>query len=167
MKKILLCIVSLLCFAVQAIAVADEGPTAEEIQFTPPQGWKFAETLNLPKSVKVMVVGNGQNEFPPSLNLGTETFTGNLKDYLKIVQTLNESRHVEWKDLGTIHTEAGNASLSQADTQTEWGDVRMMHVILLHKGTVYILTAAALKEEFPSFYKDFFKAMTSLRLVKK
>ncbi len=101
---------------------------------------------------------------PPSMNLGTETFDGTLKDYLKIVKNVNDARHAEWKELGTIRTEAGNASLSQADIKTEWGDVRMMHVIMLHDGTVYILTAAALKEEFPNFYKDFFKSMTTLKI---
>ncbi len=51
----------------------------------------------------------------------------------------------------------------QLDTKTEWGNVRMMHVMLVKNGTVYILTAAALQEEFPEFYKDFFNAMKTLR----
>lgn len=156
-------------------AIADENlaPAAEvvvdktEVQFTPPPGWRFAEAANLPKSVKTMVVGEGKNQFPPSMNLGTEEFTGSLKDYLKTIKSVNEVRHASWKDLGTIRTEAGNASLSQVDMKTEWGDVRLMHVIMIHDGVAYILTAAALKDEFPSFYKEFFKAMTSLKIGSK
>ncbi len=138
----------------------------EEIQFTPPSGWRFAEATTLPKSVKIMVVGQGQSQFPPSMNLGTEEFAGTLKDYLKTIKSVNDLRHADWKDLGTIRTEAGNASLSQVDMKTQWGDVRLMHVILMHDGMAYILTAAALKDEFPTYYKEFFKAMTSLKITK-
>ncbi len=141
----------------------NQRPTITELQFTPPQGWKFAETKDLPTSVKVMVVGKGTHEFPPSINVGTEAFTGTLKQYLKRVKEINTSKGNEWKDLGTITTQAGEASLSQADSKTQWGDIRMMHVILNQNNTIYIVTAAASKEDFPKFYKDFFNAFRSIR----
>jgi hypothetical protein len=133
------------------------------IQFTPPKDWKFAEAQSLPKSVRALVVGKGAREFPPSINLGIEPYKGTLKEYLKIVKAINDTQGAEWKDLGTILTDAGEASLSQLDTKGEWGDVRMMHVILLKEEVIYILTAASLKEEFPKFYQEFFRAMRSLR----
>lgn len=133
------------------------------IVFTPPAGWHSTDSKDLLGSVKVMVVGKGEHEFPPSINLGTETYKGTLKQYLKRIKEINASQGHEWKDLGTIRTPAGEASLSQADTKTKWGEVRMMHVILRKDNTVYILTAASLKEEFPKFYKDFFAAFRSLR----
>lgn len=139
----------------------------EFAQFTPPQGWRFSTSQPLPDNIQTMVVGKGQHEFPPSMNLGVEYYGGTLKDYLKVVKAINEAQGSEWKDLGTIRTEAGEASLSQQDMKTNWGDVREMHVILVKNGTVYILTAAALKEEFPKFYKDFFLAMRSLRITRK
>jgi hypothetical protein len=40
-----------------------------------------------------------------------------------------------------------------------------MHVILLKNGTIYIMTASALKSEFSLYYQDFFKSMRSLRIV--
>lgn len=132
--------------------------------FNPPQGWKIADTEALSKHVKVMVVGSGENTFPPSINLSTETFDGTVKDYLKIVKDINTSQGSEWKNLGKIRTQAGNASLSQVETTTEWGAVKMMHVIIKKNGVIYILTAAALKDEFPSFYQTFFKTMKSLRI---
>ena len=55
--------------------------------------------------------------------------------------------------------------LSQVDTRTQWGEVRLMHVIFQENEVVYILTGAALKEEFPRFYKDFFNSFCSLSLV--
>lgn len=135
----------------------------DKILFTPPNGWRFAESKDLPKSVKVMVVGQGNNEYPPSINLGTENYSGSLKDYLKRVKEINDSQGHEWKDLGTINVKAGEASLSQVDSKNKWGNVRMMHVILKKDNTIYIMTAASLKDEFPKFYKDFFAAFRSLR----
>lgn len=136
---------------------------AEAILFTPPKGWRFAEASSLPPNVKVMVVGTPRREFPPSINLGMEKFEGTLKDYLQIVRRINEEQQSDWKDLGTLRTDAGNASLSQLDTRTEWGNVRMMHAILVKDGYAYILTAAALRDEFSLYYTEFFSTMRSLR----
>ena len=134
--------------------------------FTPPKGWRLADEKSLPSTVKVMVIGKSRLPFPPSINLGTEPYKGTLKQYLKIIKAMNDSQGYEWKDLGIIKTESGPASLSQVDTQTEWGDVRMMHAILLKNGHIYILTCSALKEEFSKFYDDFFKSMKTLKITR-
>lgn len=136
------------------------------VLFTPPAGWRMADPKLLPERVRLMVVGQGPSGFPPSMNLSLEPYSGSLKDYLKIIKNMNDAQGYEWKDLGTIRTEAGTASLSQVDTKTEWGHVRLMHVVLLKNGTIYILTASALKDEFSQFYKDFFASMRSLRVAK-
>lgn len=159
--------ICLLLFLCSALTLpAEESPsetTQAAILFTPPEGWRFADAKELPKYVKVMVVGKGLHECPPSINLGMEPFKGTLKDYLKIVKRINEAKPCEWKDLGTIQTQAGKGSLSQLDMRTEWGSMRMMHVILVANGYAYILTTAALRDEFPLYYEDFFKTMRSLR----
>lgn len=134
--------------------------------FTPPTGWLLADSNALPAHVRVMVVGKGISNFPPSLNLSWEPYQGTLKQYLKTVKNMNAAKGYEWKDLGTIQTQAGTGNLSQVDTKTHWGNVRLMHVILLKNGNVYILTASALKEEFSGFYNEFFAAMRSLRIAK-
>lgn len=142
---------------------AEDTSSVNSVMFTAPVGWHFAEAADLPKSVKVMVIGKGEKEFPPSVNLGTENYKGSLKQYVKRVKEINNSQGHSFKDLGTIKTSAGQASLSQVDSKTKWGETRMMHLILLKNETIYIMTAAALKEEFPKFYKDFFAAFRSLR----
>ncbi len=139
---------------------------ADTAAFDPPEGWRLADTKALPKSVKIMVVGSGKKEMPPSINLGTEQYAGTLKEYLKIIQAFNKSQGDTWRDLGTIETQAGPASLSQLDMKSQWGDLRMLHLIFIHEGTVYILTASALKEEFASFYPQFIKSLKSIRLQK-
>lgn len=138
-----------------------------EATFVPPADWKSADPASLPKQVKALVIGKGDHEMPPSINLGYEVYPGTLKDYLKIVKEFNQSQGDPWKDLGTIETKSGPASLSQADVKTKWGQVRQMHVILLKNGVIYILTAAALQEEFPKFYPAFFESLKSLQIEPK
>jgi hypothetical protein len=144
---------------------AKDAPGA--ILFTPPQGWRLVDPKELPGTIKAMVIGKGQGSVPPSISLGVDTFAGTLKDYLKKVKAINESHGDEWKDLGTIQTEAGPASLSQVDIKTQWGVVRAMHVILVKDGNTYILTTSSPKEEFSKFYPEFFKVMRSLRMNKE
>ena len=134
------------------------------VMFTPPAGWKLADPKMLSKYVKLMVVSEGKGDFPPSINLAYDPFKGNMKEYLKIVKRYNDSQNAEWKDLGTIRTEAGDASLSQVDTKTKWGVERQMQVIFLKDSTAWILTCSALKSDFSKYYKDFFEAMKSLRV---
>ena len=144
-------------------AIVNEQSSSTSVMFTPPTGWRNADATALSEHVNIMVVGQGKHELPPSMTLGTENYQGTLKQYLKRIKEINRSKGYEWKDLGSIRTEAGNASLSQVDTRSQGGDVRMMHVILLRDGVIYILTAAALKEEFPSFYKEIFNSFRSLK----
>ncbi len=132
--------------------------------FAPPEGWRAADLKTLPSSVKFMVVGTGTREVPPSINLGFETYNGDLKSYLKIVKDINSAQGDNWKDLGSVETAGGPASLSQVDVKTEWGVIRQMHLIYLDQGVIYILTAAALRDEFPKFYNDFFKALRSFQI---
>ena len=160
--------------ASSTIPLAEEKATIEKfnelskqsnsIVFQPPQGWLLGDSKGLAPCVKVMVVGKGKTEFPPSLNLVVQDFTGTLKQYLRIVKAICEHHGDEWKDLGVIQTQAGEASLSQADTQTKWGIERKMHVILLKEGQIAILTGAALKDDFCNHYKEFFDAFRSLRI---
>ena len=136
---------------------------AQAIMFTPPKNWNYVSGDQLPDKVKVMVVGKGKKGYPPSINLGVEEYKGTTKDYLKIVKRINDEQGGDWKDLGQVRTAAGCASLSQLDTRTEWGWVRMMHIILCKDGAAYILTAASLRDEYSDHYSNFFKTMRSLR----
>lgn len=138
------------------------------VQFTPPQGWHFADVQSKMNNLRTMVVGPGQsNKLRPCITLGVEhQFKGTIKDYVKLAQALSTSHGAEFKDLGTIRTQAGEARLLQEDSDTTWGNLRTMHVILLKNETVYILTAGASKEEFPKYYSEFFRSMKSLRIEK-
>lgn len=136
------------------------------ITFTPPPGWRQVEKNTLTPSILAMVVGKGEHELPPSINLAFQNESGTLKQFLRFVKDVNQADGIEWKDLGQIRTLAGEASLSQLDIRTEWGIIREMQVIYVKDNTAYILTAGALKDEFPKFYKEFFASLRSLNITK-
>jgi hypothetical protein len=145
---------------------SQEKPSLEQsIAFTPPTGWMMADIKKLPPSVKIMVVGEGKTDFPPSINLGLEAYSGTLKQYIKTIKAINSSQGSCWKELGTLTTAVGIGNLYQEDTMTKWGCIRMMHLVLQKENNIYMMTAAATKEEFPSFYRLFFDSMRSLRFI--
>lgn len=179
MKKLFSALIPMIAFSIYPLEAnspplapssqTKQTPEANEeglVFFTPPAKWMLTDSKALPPHVRIMVVGQGPGSFPPSINLSLEPYKGTLAQYLKIVKNMNAAQGYDWKDLGSIQTQAGNGSLSQVDTKTQWGVVRLMHVILVKNGKVYILTAAALKDEFSIFYKEFFAAMRSLKIAK-
>lgn len=129
-----------------------------------PLGWSLASMDTLPNSVIYAAMTKGKGAYPPSVHIVEEPFNGSLKDYLKIVKSINLRKGGEWKDLGKIKTKAGEGSLSQLEVKNQWGNVRMLHAIILKDGSIFIITASALKEEFPSYYKVFFEIMQSFTL---
>ena len=139
----------------------------EEAYFRLPGDWELTPRVRLNSHVVIHATGSGEREVRPTLNLATEKTTKTLKEYIAVVREINEAEGREFKNLGTIETESGPASLSQVDLQTKWGTSRMLHAILVEGDTAYILTASALKEEFPDNYETFFDSLKSLHVPKK
>jgi hypothetical protein len=101
------------------------------------------------------------------LNLATEEVDLCIEDYLRVIQRLHEKEPGNrWRSLGKITTSAGDAHLTEIDTKTQWGPVRMLQMVLLRDKTAYILTAAALKSEVGQYYKSFQEAFHSFALTK-
>lgn len=138
------------------------------VTFTPPTGWHVQEINPEFSTVKAQVVGKSTSSYPPVINLCIEeNYKGTLKSYIQLIKSKELAKGIELKDLGSIRTEAGSASLTQVDMKKDhYGDIRYMRVILLRNGTIYIVTASALLKEFGNYYKDFFTAMRSLRIIK-
>jgi hypothetical protein len=133
--------------------------------FKPPQGWEIADPKDLSPRVKIAFLTNTGKGFCPSINLTVEKTSVSLPDYLKAVRSIHEqNRNNQWRALGRVRTEAGLAQLTEIDTTTEWGPVRMLQLILLKDGHAYVLTAAALREEFSNYYKEFQAAFRSMTL---
>lgn len=134
------------------------------VTFVPPEGWVPVDSKELTGNIKIKYIGKGNGSIAPAITLMVKPFSGTLKDYLKKVKAINDSHGDEWKDLGLIKTDAGKGSLSQLDMKTQWGYIRIMHLILIKDGNVYVLTASAPKEEFGRFYAQFFTALRSLKI---
>jgi len=151
-------------------AKAQSGESADlqgTVSLRPPSGWyRVQDSKKFPPHMQMMLVAKGSYKVPPSIYLCTEQYEGTLQDYLRIVKEINRSQGGEWKNLGMVPTSLGQASLSEATAVTQWGHMRMMHVILSHEGTIYILTGSALKEEFPKFYKIFYETLCSIQINK-
>ena len=64
-----------------------------------------------------------------------------------------------------MNTPAGSARLTEIDSHSEWGPIRLLQLITIRDGTAYILTGAALKEEFSQFSQEFKKAFHSLNIA--
>jgi hypothetical protein len=135
--------------------------------FCPPKGWEIATPESKATHVMLGFIGPNKNGFSPSLNLAVESVGDlSISDYIKAVKAIHErSPQNHFRQLGKIRTRAGESTLTEIDTKTEWGDVRLMQMIFLKDKIAYILTAAALKEEFGSLTRDFQRAFQSFTVT--
>lgn len=134
--------------------------------FLPPSDWELADPSTLSPHVLVGFIGKSKNGFCPSLNLAEEDVEISMEEYLQVVKKIHERHpHTRWRDLGRFTCKAGAGRLTEIDTRTEWGQVRLLQMMFLHENRIYILTAAASKEEFSQLYISFRDAMRSLTVT--
>jgi hypothetical protein len=163
-KKRLLLLCALLPFF--TYAVENNEVKNSFCYFVPPKGWHAAEAEQLSSHVKVGFIGKGRSSFCPSLNLALEEVALSAEKYVEAVKKLHQAdKKNVWRDLGKIQTRSGEAHLTAIDTKTEFGPVRLMQMILVKNGMAYVLTGAALKEEFSLLYKEFQGAFQSLTIT--
>jgi hypothetical protein len=135
--------------------------------FTPPAGWSYVDPKALPPLVKLMVIGKGSKELPPSINLAVEETSLTQDEYLNSIKEMHQfDRRTNWSVIGTVTNQGRPVTITQLDTKTKWGDTRMLQAILLHDGVAYVLTATSTKTEFPKFGPEFTKAIRSFTINK-
>jgi hypothetical protein len=171
--KILFSIVLSLCFLTAAltknystsIVRAVESTHLTHCFFIPPENWDIADPRTFSPKVKMAFVKNSGKGFCPSINLAIEETDVSLTDYLKAVKAIHEQdRNNHWRSLGKVRTAAGLAQLTEIDSTTEWGPIRILQLIFIKDKHAYVLTAAALKEEMSNYYKDIQSAFRSFTL---
>jgi hypothetical protein len=134
--------------------------------FLPPKGWDIVDPRTLSPRVQISFFKKKSEGFCPSINLAIENVDISQSEYLKAVKNIQESdRANRWRHLGKVHTSGGVAELTEIDTQSDWGPVRMLQLILVKHGNAYVLTAAALKKEIPQLYREFQTAFRSLQIT--
>jgi len=151
---------------IEASSSQDPKELPEACLFVPPKGWGAADLSEFPEGLKAMVVGKGKGPYPPSINLWIEPYLGTQKNYMKSIKEICHADKEEFRDLGEIKTEAGTALLCQVDRRTKWGNERQLHALIVRYDKAYLLTAAALKDEFADHYAEFFKAIRSMNINK-
>jgi len=133
---------------------------------TPPKGWEIAASKNLSKSVQIAFFKKTSSSFSPSINLAVEKSTLSLQEYLKVIRKIHEADHRNrWRQLGKVHTQAGIGQLTEIDTTTEWGSIRMLQLIVVKHGHAYVITAAASKEDMAQYYKEFQTTFRTLQVT--
>ncbi len=133
--------------------------------FLPPPGWDCAAPKSASEPLAIGFIGKGKREIPPSINLAVEPTDLSLKDYIKAVKALHESDlHVAWKDLGEFTFKAGKGRLGEVCTSCPFGEMKVLQGIFLKDGCAYILTGAALKEEFTEHRAAILASLRTLTL---
>jgi hypothetical protein len=155
----------LLCF-LQGEEISPSPSSSVHCFFMPPKEWGLADPRQLSPKVMVGFLGKPHKGFCPSMNLAIEETYVSLTEYLKAVKKLHEADHQNrWRELGKIKTKAGTAALTEIDTKSDAGPIRILQLIFLQEGHAYILTAASLKENFANFYQDFLESFRSLNIT--
>ena len=157
------------CFAKQQVQSflqnSETASDAAQCYFIPPEGWEIADPKTYTSHVQIAFLKRTNKGFFPSINLAIEETQATLSDYLKAVKAIHEQdRNNHWRALGKVQTAAGLAQLTEIDSTIEIGPIRLLQLILIKEGRAYVLTAAALKEEFSTYYKNFQTAFRSLTL---
>jgi len=142
-------------------------PPARYCYFHPPKGWDIVDRRHAGPQIQMAFIKKAKKEgFCPSLNLAIENVEGTLNEYLNDVKAIYEQdRKNHWRKLGKVRTHAGEAQLTEIDTLSALGSVRMLQLIFLKEGQAYIITAAALKNDFCRYYRDFQDAFHSLTVT--
>ena len=132
--------------------------------FIPPKGWEIANPEILAPRVHICFLGKTSKGLAPSINLTTEKVTISLELYIEKIRKIHTADpNSRWKDLGKFKTLLGDGRLTKLETPTELGMAHMVQLVVIKEGVAYILTAGAIKEEFPKYYKTFDHALHSLQ----
>jgi len=61
--------------------------------------------------------------------------------------------------------QVGEGRLTEITTPSPWGEIKMLQALFVEGNTAYIITGAALKQEFAKFQSDFLNTFRSLSLI--
>jgi hypothetical protein len=133
--------------------------------FDPPVGWECAFPEKLSPCIQIGFLGKGSTPFRPSVNMAIEEIDVGLQEYLKAVKAIHVGElGTTWRDLGKFNTRAGAGRLTEISTTSPLGPVKMLQLIVVSGKAAYILTGAAIKDDFLRFQEAFMKTFQSFRL---
>lgn len=134
--------------------------------FKPPEEWIPVKSEDPSAEGMIAYIGKAKKVVPPSLCLTTEPTDLSLREYIKAAKALHESDlHVDWRDLGEFTFRAGKGRLGEICNPTPFGEMKILQGILVQNGCAYVLTGAALKEEFAEHRAALIAAIRSMAVL--
>lgn len=134
--------------------------------FQPPSEWIAVKSGDPSDRGMIAFIGKAKKDVPPSLSFTTESTELSLREYVKAVKEIHESDlHVAWRDLGEFTFRAGKGRLGEICNPTPHGEMKILQAILVQNGCAYILTGAALKDEFSEHRAALVAAIRSLAVL--
>jgi hypothetical protein len=135
--------------------------------FYPPSNWEYAPSDS--EYVLAAFVSPAVKSFRASINIAKENTDLPLEEYVSIVlQNHRNSLSSTCVDLGYFPLKSGKAKILQIASKTKFGDIKMIQLIISldKEKTIYIMTGAATKEDFPSFFSLFVESFRSFSIEK-
>lgn len=132
--------------------------------FTPPDGWEIADPKTPAQRPIIGFVDKTRSGFRPSLHLTHEKTSLPMKEYLEVVKKNSLQKKRSWKELGTIETKSGKATMIEVEISTQFGKTRLLQALLRREEDLFILTAGATKKEFGKYATKIERAFSSMEL---
>jgi hypothetical protein len=136
-----------------------------------PDAWSRIETPdNTPKTVKLLLRGEGRAEVPPTVNIAVEQLPAatTTQHYLECVRALYESNPLaNYSYLGALPGGRTPLELVQVQLTTPWGDMELLQGILIQNDKAFIVTASARQDEFCEQLPTFIRALQSFNSPSK
>lgn len=133
--------------------------------FNPPRTWQSAQPKKPSDFVQIAFVSKESFSFRPSINIAMEEIDVSLKEYVKAVKEIHSRESgTKWRDLGKFSMKGGVGRLTEMTSQTPFGETKILQAILVREKRAYLLTASALKKDFPSLQKEILSSLQSLAL---
>lgn len=134
--------------------------------FSIPKKWDLVSTKDFAKSVKVGCIAKSKNTIKPSINLATEYTKKNFEEYIQAAKNLHiADRKNTYTSLGYLSLKHGKAYLSQIETKSKCGDIRILQCLFMKDHIVYILTGVCEKQDYLNFYDEFILAFESFEIA--
>jgi len=136
--------------------------------FSPPPNWEYIILPETPPCIKATFVGESSSPLKPSINIAQENISISEEAYLKAVKAIHdEEPNTKWKKTGKITTQVGIATLAEIDSKNSLGDLKMIQMILIKDKVAYIITGAAVKEDFPKIVQQLLQSCRSFHFEEK
>lgn len=132
--------------------------------FQMPEGWLFSHPSKWGKGVIVGAIQSKRALFTPSLALALEKVGEEMDEATYIAAVKKVHPRCTIQELGSLTTQGGEGRLLQIDLKNGWGEIRLLQLILLHKGYAIVMSSSCLKKEFSTHASLFLKALRSLKI---